>query len=243
LFYAGESLVQQALLQDADYKKCATQIWPEQHQADFLPLPNFGRHLSRDYEEMQETIIAAIQKNHYDTVFIGASGLAKPLCVAIAKSQQVKAIDIGSVLRAMTYSATAGDATWPANHNPYYFSVPLAVYMKATRKAYPHLAPHELIAKANAQLCLDLIHGKSGTSSRTSQVNDLDIEAEKQQQFQTNYRYYIQELVSEFQKNKQVKTQVLELHWWMKSQGLTNMISLPNKISLLIDKIQRKIDQ
>lgn len=239
LFCAGESPLQEALLQDPDYRQCAVKVWPENYQADFLPLPNFGRYLSRDYNDMRQSIASAIHRNDYDTVFIGASGLAKPLCVEIAKTYQVKALDLGSILRAMTYSATAGDATWPANHNPYYFSIPLSVYMKATRKAYPHLKPHELIAKANAQLCFDLIHGKSGATVRTSASDRFDTQEENQKVFKENYIYYLNELIPEFQGYDKVRTQVLDLHWWMKTKGLTHLIPFTSRVTLLLDRAKR----
>lgn len=239
LFCAGESPLQEALLQDPGYRRRAMKVWPETYKADFLPLPNFGRNLSRDYDEILQRVASAIQENNYDTVFIGASGLAKPLCVEISNRYSVKALDIGSILRAMTYSATAGDATWPANHNPYYFSVPLSVYMKATRKAYPHLKPYELIAKANAQLCFDLIRGEPGKSYRTSATKSLPANDKKLKEFKENYRYYIKELVPEFKGNERVETQVIDLHWWLKLKGLSYLVPLPYQIKLLVDRIKK----
>lgn len=239
LFCAGESPLQEALLQDPVYRQRAMKIWPETYKADFLPLPNFGRNLSRDYDEMRQSIASAIQENNYDTMFIGASGLAKPLCVEISNRYSVKALDIGSILRAMTYSATAGDATWPANHNPYYFSVPLSVYMKATRKAYPHLKPYELIAKANAQLCFDLMHGESGKSYRTSATKSLPANDKNIIEFKENYRYYVKELVPEFKGNEKVETQVLDLHWWLKFKGFSYLVPLPYQIKLLADRVKK----
>lgn len=245
LFFAGEAPLQAALLQDPIYRRCAATMWSEQYQADFLPLPNFGRHLSRDYDVMQKTLETAIQTHHYDTLFIGASGLAKPLCVAIAQSQQIKAIDIGSILRGLTYSATAGDATWPANHNPYYFSVPLSVYMEATGKAYPHLAPHELIAKANAQLCFDLSHDKSSTTSRNTSLTPMSVDADQCKIFLENYHYYHQELVPKLRNiaadHRYIKAQILELHWWMKGNGFSNLMPWTARIHLLLDRLRKRL--
>ncbi len=239
LFCAGEAPLQKALLQDPEYKQYAMKIWPEKYQADFLSLPNFGRNLSRDYDEMLQSIASAIQQNNYDTVFVGASGLAKPLCVELSEKYSVKALDIGSVLRAMTYSATAGDATWPANHNPFYFSVPLPVYMKATQKAYSHLEPYELIAKANAQLCFDLMHGESGQTFRTSASKSLTANQKNLKVFKENYFYYIEKLLPEFKGYDKVEAQVVDLHWWLKLKGFTRLIPLPYRMSLLLDQVKR----
>ncbi len=222
LFCAGEAPLQQALLENTRYRALASHFWPQEMHVDFMRLPHDGRHLSCDFEMIEEALRVRLLDGGFDTLLLGASGLAKPLCVQLARDLSVRALDIGSLLRATTYSATSGVATWRANHNLFFLRVPLEIYMEATMKAYPELSPGEFLAKANAQLCLDLLGKRYGFSSRTFHAQAYELNAENLQVFQINFSYYRERLVPSLGKNDPaVRYQVRQLERWMDHQRLT----------------------
>jgi hypothetical protein len=221
LICAAEAPLQEALLENDSYRALAGAIWPERVRVDFMRLPHDGRYLSRDFKIIEAALRDRIRNGGFDTLLLGASGLAKPLCVRLAGELNVRALDIGSLLRATTYSATSGVATWRANHNPFFFRVPLKVYMEATMTAYPELSPGKLVAKANAQLCLDLLRKRMGRSTRTFDSDSYELNPENIQAFNANLAYYRESLVPSLGDDPAVRHQVNDLQRWMDHRGLT----------------------
>jgi hypothetical protein len=60
------------------------------------------------------------------------------------------------MMRGLAYCGSAGAALWRASHNPFFVRIPFAMHMDALERAHPEMPPATLLAKAHAQLCLDL---------------------------------------------------------------------------------------
>lgn len=215
LFYAAEAPLVESLLEFANYREIAKDFWPDTFEAIFSKPINWGAHLSRDYDLIKDEIREIVTRDSIDTVFLGASGLAKPLCVELAKELEIKMVDIGSLLRALSYSATAGPVTWPANHYPFFFRIPLNTYMDATRQAYPELKDHELIAKANAQMIFDLIKKDFSHSVPLRRATFAINGDNEYDEFLESMLYYSNELVKNSVRGKTISSQVADLYRWL----------------------------
>jgi hypothetical protein len=79
------------------------------------------------------------------------------------------------MLRVLTYSGSDGNRMARATHSPFLFRIPFGIYMDALEKAMPRLAPVELLAKAHAQLLLELVKKEVGWTF-TSQEYDFSLE-------------------------------------------------------------------
>jgi hypothetical protein len=200
--------------------------------------PGDGLSLSANFDSIRNSISGELATGKYNALFIAASGLAKPLCVELAKTHKIKAIDFGAIFRALTYSATSGAATWPANHFPFYFNIPLATYLHALRKAYPEMNRQVVIAKANAQLMFDLIKKNYSYSTSRKNAQFASQNDPEYTTFLTSFELY----KNTFNRgnNRKENSQIQDLYKWLYYSGYRSIVPVGRKLVINAIRIGSK---
>ena len=218
----AEASLLRELLTDPEYRRIAASYWPEGANVTFVQPRRDGRNVSEDLDAIKDDLTEAIRDHRADTVFVSLGGGAKILCYELAAELGVCAIDCGSALRALTYSGSDGQSLWRASHHPFLFRVPLDVYLPALQRAYPGIDPMTLIAKAHAQLCLDL-QRKVLLQSVTSDANDgamFDPSSENLRTFAESFAWYRRSVLPIARINPEAAVLVSEFAHWRRKHGL-----------------------
>ena len=215
----------QELLKDSRYLKIASWVWGENRAHVFVQPVENGLNLSKNLEEIRRVLAGKILQEKTDTAFISLGGAAKILCVELAGKLNVRCIDFGSILRALTYSGSAGHAAWRASHAPFFFRVPFGVYMDAYERAHPDAPPETLLLKAHAQLCLEL-QEKIYASSTPSDVitpGTYDPNPENIESFNVSVKEYRRRYSRLRKLNVQCRSLSKEFDWWMTKKELNRL--------------------
>ena len=221
LFCGAEAALFRELLVEPEYRRIAGDYLPAQAQFGFYEPPERGRNASANLDKVKQDLKQLTKSGNYDTVFICYGGPAKILCFELAREMNVRTIDWGSMLRAMTYSGSDGQATWRASHNPFFFRVPLPLYLNAMRRAWPDLTNEELLGKAHAQLCLELQRKAVGLTL-PADVHDpdaFDSSPENEKCFLEAYDYY-RRSIRPLARTPSEKALVKEMERWRLKKGL-----------------------
>ena len=168
----AEAALMRGLLKHEEYRRIVAPYWPADAAVFFHQPRRNGAHLSVDLDAIKADLRAAIVEHRADTLLLSLGGGAKIIAYELATELGIRAIDFGSALRSLTYSGSDGHAAWRAPHHPFLVRVPFGLFMRALRAAHPDLDATTLVAKAQAQLCLEL-HRKELLISRTSDANDV----------------------------------------------------------------------
>lgn len=192
LICGAESALLKELLAFPEYGNLARHLIPMNAQLSLIQPLNNGRTLAKDLEAIKEQIKLEIARHRPETVFLCLAGYSKILGHELAREMGVSTFDAGSILRALTYSGSSGSATWRANHNPFFFRVPLPLYMRALQQAHPELTSEEQLAKALAQLCLDLMKKEAGRSFPADRLDpkSLSLTEDNLKWFWEDFAYY-----------------------------------------------------
>ncbi len=172
LFCGAEAPLLQELLNNRAYRYLARDYWPDDCQAFFLRPREDGRNLASNLESIKQDLAEAIKRWEIDTLFLSLGGGAKILCCELASELGISAIDFGALTRSLTYSGSDGNRASRSTHKVYLFRVPFGIYMDALEKAYPDFSPEVLLAKAHAQLLLEVQEKEVGWS-HSAWENDL----------------------------------------------------------------------
>ena len=222
LFCGAEAALLCELLKEPEYRQIAQAYWPYDGDIYFLQPRRDGRFLSEDLDRIKEDIARFVVERCIDTVFLALGGAAKIIAYELAEELGIRAIDVGSALRSLTYSGSDGYAGWRAPHHVFLVRVPFALYMRALRRAHPDYDAVALLAKAHAQLCLEL-HRKTPLQSNTSDIHDLnmyDPSKENLRYFREGYQVYKREYRSLWRKSEEAKDLVREFDGWRRRKGL-----------------------
>lgn len=222
LFCGAEASLQRELLGDKRYRSIARSFWPEDADVHFVQPVHDGRFLARDLEEIKEQLRSAIRRVRPHTVFLCLGGYAKILAYELAVEEGVRTFDFGSMLRALTYSGSSGYATWRANHNPFFFRVPLDVYLDALLKVKPDITISELTAKAHAQLSLDLQRKEYGKTYPADLHDPSSFSPTKENldAFWADYRIYRSRVRKKAKNDNDAKTLLDEFDYWLLKKGI-----------------------
>jgi hypothetical protein len=156
LFVCAEASLLEQLYQDTRYRKIAKDFWPNNSEVFFLQVRNDGRHYWDYLEEIKNDIRRIIIEKQVDTLFLSLGTGAKILCYELANELEICAIDSGALSRGLSFAGSPGYHSARSTHTPYYFRVPFEIYMDSLKKAYPEINVVDILAKAHAQLCLEL---------------------------------------------------------------------------------------
>jgi hypothetical protein len=84
------------------------------------------------------------------------------------------------MMRGLAYCGSAGAALWRASHNPFFVRIPFAMHMEALERAHPDMPPATLLAKAHAQLCLDLQRKEAMNSFAADAIDPSSFDASEE---------------------------------------------------------------
>jgi len=164
LFCGAEAPILEELCRDPGYAACCRDFFEPGPAMFFLRPRNDGRNLAADLPLIAQDLRHAVETHSIDTAFISLGGAAKILCADLAKQTGIRAVDFGALMRSLCYGGSDGNRPARSTHAIFYFRVPFAMHMRAVISAFPGLEPADLLAKAHAQLLLELQCKEKGWS-------------------------------------------------------------------------------
>lgn len=156
LIAGAEASLLRELWQSPAYRDAAGQVLPHAAELAFHQLRDNGRHYSQNLDLIKADLRRELQRHGCDTLFLSLATGAKILCYELAQELGVRAIDFGSMARALCYAGSSGYQACRDMHNPFLFRVPFSVFMPALERARPEMSIAELAARAQAQLALEI---------------------------------------------------------------------------------------
>jgi hypothetical protein len=170
VFAGAEAPLLSELLADRRYQRATEPFWKFPVDVICVGVRDDGRNYWEALDDIKSDLMQVIREAAADTLFLSLASGAKILCQEIARELGIRCFDLGAISLALTYSATPGNSIARNSHNPFYFRVPLDVYIDCLTRAYPKLPMASLVAKAQAQLCLDLLR-KEPMNSFVPEIN------------------------------------------------------------------------
>lgn len=231
----GESRLWEQLMSDPLYEEAANAYLPSRNsrRIEWVHPPEDGRNPSLNLEAIKELLLARVRDTGADAVFLSLGGVAKILAVELSEAAGVVAIDFGSMMRALTYSGSDGQAFWRATHNPFFFRVPFGVWMKAFERAHPEMDSSQITAKAQCQLALELQRKQIGAwvNADVHDQQSLDLGKDNIEHFREAYALYRTLIVDRFHGDSRVVRQLTEFDRWCAERSVPGF-SLPLKVRL-----------
>ncbi len=175
LFCGAEAPLLEELLANPGFRELAKDYWPKDCKPYFLRPRDNGRNLAKNLDEIKQDLVEAIKRWNIDTLFLSLGGGAKILCFELARELGIRAIDFGACTRSLTYSGSDGNRASRSTHTVFLYRVPFRLFMDALEKSYPELSPEVLLAKAHAQLLLEVQEKEVGWS-HSAWENDFSSE-------------------------------------------------------------------
>jgi len=219
LLAGGEAGILAELYKDREYHEAFKGFWPENAEVYFLgETRRHKTHLDVIKADLKKFIL----EHKIDTLFLSMGGGAKIVCYELAVELGICTFDFGGLMRALTYSGSDGYAFYRAVHNPFLFRVPLSSYMKAVKASYPGITPAQLLAKAHAQLALELQTKEKGWSYAAEIYGEdcFNPEGENWSAFQESYTYYKREIFPLTTNDPEAKKQAREFQHWLWERGI-----------------------
>lgn len=219
LFIGAEAGILAALYEQPLYRKASANYWPPGAEPIFL---GETRRVGESLDDIKKDLAKSIKDNQVDTIFVSLGGASKILCYELAEELNIAAFDFGGLMRGLTYSGSDGHNFFRATHYPFYFRVPFETYMSALHQSSPDLPPEKVLAKAHAQLMIELIRKEEGWSYASERGGDdcIDLSAENVSHFWRSYARY-QELYGHLRTlNSDTIRQVHEFESWRRQLGL-----------------------
>lgn len=164
LFCGSEAPILQHLCAKPSYLAACADYFELGENVFFLRPKADGRNLAQHLDEIKDDLRRVISQHRIETIFLSLGAGAKILCVELAKELGIHAIDFGAMMRALCYSGSDGNRAARATHSIYLFRVPFALHMDAVEQAFPELPPESILAKAHAQLLLEVQEKEVGWS-------------------------------------------------------------------------------
>lgn len=170
-----------------EFQQVAADYWPTDAEIFFHQVREDGRNLDANLDLVKDDLKSFVQANRLDVLFLSLGGGAKILCYELARELNLRCFDFGAALRALTYSACDGNRAARSTHSPFLFRLPFGVYMEAAEEAFPRLKPEELLAKAHAQLLLEVQRKEIGW---TYPSFEYDFSEENRKAFRAAFQHY-----------------------------------------------------
>jgi hypothetical protein len=222
LIVGAEAPLLSALLADHRYNASIGWFWPSDARPICARVRDDGRAYWENLAAIKVDLETAVKANGIDTLFVALSFGAKILCQEVSEALHIRCFDIGSVLRALTYSATPGHSVRRASHHPFYFRVPLDVFLDALEKAQPDLTTAELVVKAHAQLCFELMR-KDVLDSFVPEIADaasFDPSDSNMRHFRESLRIYYSRFGTFLNEDAEGQRLAREFRKWARERGL-----------------------
>ena len=222
LFAGAEAALLRELHADREYRALAAPFWPVDADPVFHQVRGNGANLSENLDLIKSDLAKLIRDHQIDTLFLCLGGAAKIICHELAQELTIRALDWGSMMRGLAYCGSAGAALWRASHNPFFVRIPFAMHMRALLQAHPDMPPVTVLAKAHAQLCLDLQRKEPMTSFAADPIDpsSFDPSPENLHRFFQGRRYYQEHFVPLARRDPEAMSLVREFHYWCLKKGL-----------------------
>jgi hypothetical protein len=172
-FAAAEARLLELLSQTPEFKQAAADYWPDSAQIFYHQVRNNGRDLDVNLDLVKRDLREFVNEHRLDTLFLSLGGGAKILGYELSHELGICCFDFGAMIRAFTYSGCDGNRFARSPHSPFLFRIPFETHMDALERAFPTLAPAELLAKVHGQLLLEVVKKEVGWTF-TSQEFDLN---------------------------------------------------------------------
>jgi hypothetical protein len=185
----AEARLLEILTKQPIWQEVAVPFWPSNANIYFHQVRDDGRNLEKNLDLIKNDLAKFIQDNQIDTLFLSLGGGAKILCYELSREHNICTFDFGAMLRALTYSACDGNRAARSTHSPFLFRVPFNVFMESLEQAFPNLTSEELLAKAHAQIILDVQCKEVGW---THTAWEYDFSTENLFWFKQSYKTYLQ---------------------------------------------------
>jgi hypothetical protein len=218
LFCGAEAPLLETLLGKKEFRKSAGELWNSTIQPFFLRPRSDGERLSENLDQIKHDLMSAIRKRKIDTVFLSLGGAAKILCVEIARELGVCAIDFGACLRALTYSGSDGSRGTRSTHTIFYYRVEFEAYLDALERAFPDLSSDRKLAKAHAQLLLEVQKKEIGWSHASF---EFDFNSQNLEAFRRGFLIYHRRCKRWFSKSAQSRKERSDFLHFCGTHGLT----------------------
>ena len=246
LIAGAEAALLEELYKNPIYRKLAKNFWPEESNIFFLQVLNNGINLERDLDLIKAEIIKTIVDNNIDTLFLSLGGGAKILCYEIAKELKITAIDWGSLARSLSYCGSLTSKWGTKKSYCYYFlRVPFEIFMEALKSAHPEFSEATLIAKAHAQLQLELeeripMFAKGSPDYQLSFESNIyplpkKLSNEQTQDFYTSLSFYNKYWKNRDSNNPEVKRLIYAFEMWRIRTGVSSISFLLQPILPVLD--------
>ena len=222
LFAGAEAALLEALWGDPEYRQCARTVLPKDATARFHQVRENGRHYSENLDLIKQDLIAALSATGADTLFLSLATGAKILCQELARERGIRAVDFGSMMRALSYAGSSGYQAHRGTHVPFFFHVPFLVHMRAVERAFAALPPAELAGKAYAQLAIEL-HPHVPFAFNTSdgiKGGGLDLSAENRRHFHAAQRDFRRKLWPRWRRNPEIRLLDRQFRHWLSKHGI-----------------------
>jgi hypothetical protein len=187
LFCGAEAPILENLCRDPEYLEAAKEFFEPNEQCFFLRPREDGRNLPANLYGIKEDIIAEVKKHSIQTVFLSLGAGAKILCVELSKQLGIHAIDFGAMMRSLSYSGSDGNCSGRSPHTLFLFRVPFLNYMASLYNSFPQMKPEVILAKAHAQLLLEI--QKKEVAWSCDALN-LDFNVHNIERFKFGYSHY-----------------------------------------------------
>jgi hypothetical protein len=161
-FAAAEARLLELLSQTPEFKRAATDYWPEKTEIFYHQVRNDGRDLDANLDLVKDDLREFVKEHRLDTLFLSLGGGAKVLGYELSRELGICCFDFGAMIRAFTYSGCDGNRVARSPHSPFFFRIPFETHMDALEQAFPNLTPAELLAKAHGQLLLEVLKKQVG---------------------------------------------------------------------------------
>lgn len=219
LFVGAEAGILKELYSDPIYLHAARNYWPPNAEPIFLAET---RRVGECLDLIKHDVSKVIEEQKIDTAFVSLGGGSKILCYELSEQHKIATFDFGSLMRGLTYSGSDGHNFFRTTHYPYYFRVPFDTYMRALRRAIPGLPPEKLLAKAHAQLALELIRKEEGWSYASERGGDdcLDLGRDNRRHFWEAHSIYRREYKILGHRDAKAAQQIREFETWRRHVGL-----------------------
>lgn len=222
LFAGAEAALLAALWLDPEYQTAAADVIPAGTSPSFHQVRENGRRYSENLDLIKADLTAAIRETRADTLFLSLGTGAKILCVELAAELGIRAVDFGSMMRALTYAGSSGYQAHRDMHHPFFFRVPLTLHLRALRAAFPSQPPTEFCGKAYAQLALEL-HPHRPFAFNTSdgvEGGRLDLGAENLAHFRASWSSWRREFWPQYRHLPEVIALDREFRHWLRKHGV-----------------------
>ena len=183
---AGAPLLESLQRREA-FRRYASAFWPSHCQTFFLRPRNDGKNVGSNLDMIKDALREAVLRHKIDTLFVSLGGAAKILCQELADELKICAFDFGVGMRSLTYSGSGGYMAARATHLIFLYRIPFGIYMDALVESFPCLSSEELLAKAHAQLLLEVQEKEVGWS-HSAWENDFS--PENVAHFREGFREY-----------------------------------------------------